>query len=126
MLRFVRSLVLGLLLGALVGLYMGWTQFPNETRNSSLSDLARAHRDEYLVMIAAGYANDADLSAALERLQRLEQKDIPTYLRESTDRIIQSSARDLADIALLAHLADGTGQLSEAMAPFLDARRERA
>ena len=126
MLRFIRSLVLGLLLGALLGLYMGWTQAPTETRSSSLGDLARAYQDEYLVMIAAGYAAEADISAAVERLNRLDHKDIPGLARESTQRIIQSSARDLADIALLAHLADGLGQLSEAMAPFLDARRERA
>ncbi len=126
MLRFIRSLILGLLIGALVGLYFGWIQFPGDARSSSLSDLARRYRDEYSVMVAAGYAADADVAGAVERLSRLGIEDAPTYFRETTERIINTSSRDLEDIGLLARLADGLGQLTMTIQPFLDVNGERA
>ena len=126
MLRFIRSLIFGLLIGALVGLYFGWIQFPTNARSSSLSDMAQHYRDEYSVMVAAGYAADADLAGAIERLSRLDIDDVPTYFRESTERIINTSSRDLDDIGLLAQLADGLGQLTLTMQPFLDVNGERA
>ena len=125
MLRLLRSLTLGLPLGALVGMYFGWALFPAEPRLSHLSDLSQPYRDEYSVMAAAGYASDADAQAAIARLSRLAIEDVPGALRARTERIILTSSRDLDDIALLAHLADGLGQSTETMQPFLGALRER-
>lgn len=126
MLRIFRSLLLGLLLGALVGLYFGWVQFPADSRSSALSDLAKRHRDDYIVMVAAGYAADDDLAGALERLRRLEIDDLGPYLRETTEAIIRSSARDLNDIRFLVALSAGLGQLTAPMEPFLDLSGARA
>lgn len=119
MLRFTRSLILGLLLGALAGLYFGWFPFPPDARSSKISDLAQRYRDEYTVMIAAGYAADRDAPGALERLSLLELEAIPVYLQRSAERIISTSARDLADIRLLVRLAHDLGALTPAMQPFL-------
>ena len=124
--RIIRSMILGLLLGAIVGLYFGWGHFPAESRNSGLSDLARPFRDDYIVMVAAGYAVDGDVEGASQRLSRLGIDDAPSAIRETTERIIRNSARGLADIGLLVHLADGLGQLTQPMQPFLDVNRERA
>lgn len=124
--RIIRSILLGLLLGATVGLYLGWAHFPAETRNRHLSELARPFRDDFIVMVAAGYAADGDIAGALQRLSRLGIDDVPSAVRESTERIIGGSARGLADIRLLVRLADGLGQLSPPMQPFLDANRGRA
>ncbi|MYE27815.1 MAG: hypothetical protein F4X87_11515 [Chloroflexi bacterium] len=118
MLRFARSLILGSLLGAIAGLYMGWIQFPSESRNSSMGDLSQRHRDDYTVMIAAGHAAARDVDGAVERLQRLELGDAGDRLRDSTERIIRTSARDLDDIRLLVQLAHDMGQLTPAMQPF--------
>ena len=120
MLRFARSLILGLLLGSLAGLYFGWIQFPPTARNSAISDLAQRYRDDYTVMIAAGYAADRDATGALERLGKLAVNDIPIYLRGTTERIISTSARGLNDIRLLVRLARDLGQLTPAMEPFID------
>lgn len=117
--RFTRSLLLGLLLGALAGLYFGWLQFPSDARNSAMPQLTQRYRDEYTVMIAAGYAVDRDLAGALERLSRLQIDDIPLYLLEATERIIGTSARSLVDIRLLVRLARDLGALTPAMEPFL-------
>ena len=118
--RFARSLILGLCLGALAGLYFGWHQRPPDARRSGLRDLTQPYRDEYTVMIAAGYAADHDAPGALERLGRLEADDIPAYLRRTTERVIGASARDVDDIRLLVRLAHDLGQLTPAMDAFLE------
>lgn len=117
--RIFRSLIFGLLIGTLAGLYFGWAQFPSDSRSSALSDLAGRYRDDYTVMIAAGFAADGDLPGAIERLQLLDIDDIPTFLRQTTERIISSAARDLQDIQLLVNLAGALGQLTVPMEPFL-------
>ncbi len=119
MLRFTRSLILGLLFGTLAGLYFGWIPFPPDSRSSKISELAQRYRDEYTVMIAAGYAADRDVPGALERLSLLELEAIPIYLQRSAERIISTSARDLDDIRLLVRLAHDLGLLTPAMQPFL-------
>lgn len=117
--RFLLSLTLGLLLGALAGAAIGWLNPPPATRNSSLSDLAQPHRDDYAIMIAGGYAHDSDLVGALERLRRLEIGDLASYLRATAERIINSGSRELDDIRVLAKLAAELGVATPAMAPFL-------
>lgn len=119
MLRFARSLILGLLFGTLAGLYFGWFPFPPDARSSTISELAQRYRDEYTVMIAAGYAADRDATGALERLSPLKLESIPAYLQRSTERIINTSARDLDDIRLLVGLAHDLDVLTPAMLPFL-------
>ena len=117
--RFLLSLTLGLLLGALAGAVIGWLNPPPAARNSSLSDLAQPHRDDYVIMIAAGYAHDGDLTGALERLRRLEIGDLASYLRTTAERIINSGSRELGDIRVLVWLAAELGGATPAMAPFL-------
>lgn len=117
--RFLLSLTLGLLLGALAGAAIGWLNPPPAARNSSLSDLAQPHRDDYAIMIAAGYAHDGDLTGALERLRRLEIGDLASYLRATVERIINSGSRKLDDIRVLAKLAAELGGATPAMLPFL-------
>lgn len=120
MLRIIRSLFLGLLIGSAVGLFFGWVQFPAAGRSSELSDLAQPYRDEYLVMIAAGYAVDADIAGASQRLSRFNAALDGPELRQSIERIITTSARDLDDILLLVELARDLGQLTAIMRPFLE------
>ena len=120
MLRVARSLILGLLLGAIAGLYLGWIQFPYQSRNSNMADLSQRYRDDYTVMIAAGYATARDVDGAIERLQRLEIGDVGDHLRVTTERIIRTSARGLDDIRLLVQLAHELGRLTPAMEPYWD------
>ena len=117
--RVIRSLLLGLLLGTAVGLFFGWVQFPAGGHSSALSDLAQTWRDEYVVMIAAGYAFDADIAGAAQRLSRFDAALSGPELRQTIDRIITTSARDLDDIYLLVALARDLGQLTATMRPFL-------
>lgn len=120
--RFLRSLLLGLILGGVFGLYLGWFQFPRDAYRGDMTELAQSFRDDYAVMIAAGYAADGDLQGALDRLSRLRVNDVPRYVQQLTDRVIASSARDIRDIRLLVALARGLGRLTPAMEPFLNLR----
>lgn len=117
--RVIRSLLLGLLVGTAVGLYFGWVQFPAGGHSSALSDLAQTYRDEYIVMVAAGYAFDSDIAGAAQRLSRVHADLAGRELRQTIDRIITTSARDLDDIYLLVALARDLGQLTATMRPFL-------
>lgn len=118
--RFVQFWLPGLVLGGLLGLYLGWFQFPRESFRGGMTELAQSFRDDYAVMIAAGYAADGDLPGALDRLSRLRVDDVARYVQRLTDSVIVSSSRDIRDIRLLVALARGLGRLTPAMEPFLD------
>ena len=117
MLRFVISLVVGLIIGAAVGLYLGWVQFPKEYINSPASSLADQYKDEYIVMIAAGYLKDHDLGGAVERLRILGVPNVPAYVQDVTERFITTS-RDAKDISYLVALSAGLGRLTPIMQPY--------
>jgi hypothetical protein len=115
--RFFFSLLVALILGALIGLYIGWVQFPAQTIDSPASALAQRYKDEYTVMVAEGYRADSDLGGALERLRLLSVENIPAYVQETAERFITNS-RDLEDIRALVLLAEGVGRLTPIMQPY--------
>jgi ABC-type antimicrobial peptide transport system permease subunit len=115
--RFLISMLVGILIGLLSGLFIGWVVAPTEYVNSPMTALAQRWRDEYTVMIAAGYAVDGDLNGALERLRRLGVPNVPQYVQEITERYITNS-RSVADIRLLVRLAEGFGRLTPLMQDF--------
>ena len=117
--RFLRSLILGLFIGAVFGLYFGWLRFPSEYRSSEMSELEQRYKDDYTIMTAAGYAYDSDAAAAVERLERLGVEDAAGYVQHTAERVIIASSRSLSDIRLLIGLADGLGRLTPMMKPFL-------
>jgi hypothetical protein len=117
MLRILISLLVGLVLGALVGLYLGWVQFPVQFVNSPASSLAEQYKDEYVVMIAAGYLKDGDLGGALERLRLLNVPNIPAYVQDVAERYITNS-RDVNDITYLVALSESLGRLTPIMQPY--------
>lgn len=118
--RALRSLLLGLIIGAVIGLYLGWVEYPQRPYRSDISELAQSYRDDYLVMIAAGYSADGDLSGALARLGYLDVDDIAVYVQRQTERVISTAARDIRDIRLLVALAGAMRRLTPVMEPFLD------
>src|SRR4030095_6060020 len=97
MLRFVISIIIGLALGALIGLYLGWVQFPVQFVNSPASSLSERAKNDYMVMIAAGYLKDGDLGGAVERLRLLGVPNIPAYVQQVTESYI-SNSQDVNDI----------------------------
>ena len=118
--RALRSLMLGLIIGVIIGLYLGWVEFPQRPYRSDISELAQSYRDDYLVMIAAGYAADGDLAGAIARLHYLGVDDIAAYVQGQTERIISTAARDIRDIRLLVALSGAMRRLTPIMEPFLE------
>jgi hypothetical protein len=117
MLRFLISLILGLLVGTGIGLYLGWVQFPVQFVDSPASALAQRYKDDYTVMIAAGFLDDGDATGAVERLRLLDVDNVPAYVQDVTERFITSS-RDIDDIRNLVALSEGLGRLTPIMQPY--------
>jgi hypothetical protein len=117
MLRFLISLLLGLAAGALIGLYLGWVQFPVQYVDSPAQNLNQSFKDEYTVMVAGGYLNDGDVNGAVERLRVLGVENIPAYVQEVTERYI-SNSRNVDDIRSLVALSQSLGRLTPIMEPY--------
>jgi hypothetical protein len=117
MLRFLISLITGLVLGALIGLYLGWVQFPVQFVNSPASSLSERAKNDYMVMVAAGYLEDGDLGGAVERLRLLGVPNIPAYVQQVTENYI-SNSQDVDDISYLVALAEAVGRLTPIMQPY--------
>lgn len=115
--RFILSLLFGLLVGVGFGLYLGWGPFPVEYLNSAAPALSDRHKEEYTVMVAAGYLADGDATGAVERLRVLGVDNVPAYVQEVTERYITNS-RDVDDIQQLVGLAEGLGRLTTIMEPY--------
>lgn len=115
--RFLISLLVGLVIGSLAGIYIGWVQFPVEYVNSPASALAARYRDDYTVMVAQGYTTDRDIASALERLQMLDEENIPEYVQRITERYI-SNSRDVDDTLALIALSEGLGRLTQLMQEY--------
>ncbi|MCU0476238.1 MAG: hypothetical protein MUC99_09040 [Anaerolineae bacterium] len=117
MLRFLVSLGLGALLGLGVGLYLGWVQFPLEYINSPISALDPKYRDEYTVMVAQGFQDDADSVAAIQRLRVLGIENVPEYVFGQAERYITNS-RSPVEIQALIALSEGLGRTSPLFEPY--------
>jgi len=117
MLRIVVSLIAALLVGAGVGLYLGWVVFPAQAAVSPAAALATTYQDEYTVMVAAAWLVDRDTTAALDRLRLLAVPNIPAYVQDVTERYITKS-RSIEDIRLLVALSEGLGRLTPIMEPY--------
>jgi hypothetical protein len=117
MTRFLASLLGGLILGGLLGLFFGWGVFPVEYVDSPARDLAQRYKDDYTVMVAQGYLSDGDTQGALERLRLLEVENVPAYVQEVTERYITNS-RSPEDIYALVALSEALGRLTPIMQPF--------
>lgn len=117
MLRFVISLIIGLAVGALIGLYLGWVQFPVQFVNSPASSLSERAKNDYMVMIAAGYLEDGDLGSAVDRLRLLGVPNIPAYVQQVTETYI-SNSQNVNDISYLVALSEALGRMTPIMQPY--------
>lgn len=104
--RALFLVLAGLALGIALGLAAGWTVWPVEYASAPLSALDEATRKDMIVMIAAAYAADGDLEAALSALDDLAPGD-PGMV----NRTLLEQSRAGAGAATLAAL----GRLSAAL-----------
>jgi hypothetical protein len=115
--RILISIIIGLLLGVVAGLYLGWELFPPEFKNSPINDLTKQYQDEYTVLIASGYMADNDAQGAIERLRVLGIENAPAHVQELTEQYITNSG-DLQNIRYLVNLSTGLGRFTPIMEPY--------
>ncbi len=112
-------ILLGLALGAGLGLAVGWVFWPTEFTDANPAVLDDGYRRDYVQLIADSYALDSNLAAAQQRIGDLGE-DGPQYvLAVLIDMILRQE--DETAIRRLARLANDIGQYTPAMAPYLAA-----
>ncbi len=117
--RFLIALALGAFIGVVIGLLLGWVQFPVQTINSPIRNLSALDKARYVVMVAEGYEVDGDLPQAIDRIQLLGVSDVPSYVRTLTEGMIsESGTGDASDIRHLVALSQALGELTAPMQPF--------
>jgi hypothetical protein len=114
--RNVITLILGLVVGALVGIGVGWL-VPIQDVGASIDKLSSESKAEYTVMIGAAYAVDGDWDTAQARLGELGEQDPAGYVVALTERYI-AQGRDPNDIRNLVRLAARFGYLTPPMQPY--------
>jgi len=112
-------ILLGLALGAGLGLAVGWVFWPTEFTDANPAVLDDGYRRDYVQLIADSYALDNNLAVAQQRIGDLGE-DGPQYvLAVLIDMILRQE--DETAIRRLARLANDIGQYTPAMAPYLAA-----
>ena len=118
--RVVGWIALGLLIGAVLGLVIGWVVWPIEYVEADPTVLEDSYFDDYVLMIASAYSLDEDLNIARRRLSSLGLEDLDGwYLSFTVDQILGDA--DETDVVFLVKLADDLGLYSPVMEPYLPA-----
>ncbi len=115
-------ILLGLVIGAGLGLAIGWVFWPTEFTDANPTVLQDRYRRDYVQLIADGYALDNNLGLAQQRIEDLGE-DGPQYVLEVLIEMILRQEDENA-VRRLTRLANDIGQYTPAMAPFLSATPE--
>jgi hypothetical protein len=116
--------IFGLLLGAGMGLWIGWGIAPVEYTDTDLSYLHPNYRDDYILMVSEAYALDGDLETARARMALLS---LPDPAQALADRAEKAISQDTAPsyIRALVRLSVVMGAQRESFDPFLPSLDER-
>jgi len=98
----------GIIVGLLAGLFVGWVLWPVQYTDTDISDLKPVYQDEYILMVSAAYTASGDLGQARARLARLNDPDPARRVALLAETLIARSA-DPGDIECLVNLADALG-----------------
>lgn len=119
--RTIIMLLLGLAVGAGLGLYIGWVVAPTELTDVSPAALDETAQQDYLQLVAAAYWRDDNLAAARQRLGSLGRTDLLDWLRATAvDAILRGEEEP--KIRQLVYLASSLGLDSPAFAPYVPAK----
>ena len=108
---------MGLLLGAGLGLLLGWVVWPTQFTEANPTVLEEKYQRDYTLMTASAYWVDGDLEYASKRLESLGKEDYLSWYRGLTIDAILNEA-DETQIVHLVKLATDLGIYSPAMEPF--------
>ncbi|MCA9995682.1 MAG: hypothetical protein KDE56_08050 [Anaerolineales bacterium] len=111
--RWVGWITAGVLLGAAVGLYVGWVAWPVEYSEANPAVLQETYRQDYLLMVATVYGDNGDLALAEARLDGMGTNGRSLLLDTLLNMIVREAPE--ADLVLLARLARDVGLTSPAV-----------
>ncbi len=118
---FKRALLVflaGIVLGAGLGLYLGWVAVPVRLVDVVPGDLEAPYQEDYLRLIAATYQMDGNQALAQSRVLSLNRSDWRGWiLQEAVDAVLTDPAG--LETRQLVLLADALGIESPAFAPYL-------
>ncbi len=117
MVKHIFLVFIGVLIGAAIGLYLGWVAWPTEFTDANPAALNNVERRDYALMTAVVYADTHDLQTARRRAASLGEDGEAAYFSITMDSILRSD--NAAEIQLFVELADALGHTSPAMEPFL-------
>ena len=117
MVKNIFYVIIGLVLGAALGLYLGWVAWPTEFTGANPAALSPDYRHDYALITAVSYANDHDLETARRRVASLGSDGQAYYFSLTMDAILR--ADNETEIRQFVELAADLGLDSPALAPFL-------
>jgi hypothetical protein len=109
----------GIVAGLILGLLLTWQVWPVEYYDTDPIDLRQEHKDDYVVMIAAAYAQDRDLGLASLRLGQLGLEDTKQSVLGLFQRYGEAGYSE--ETRSLAQLAYDLGVTDVALLPYLQA-----
>jgi hypothetical protein len=117
--RAVLALLLvGAAVGVGLGFLVGWGLWPVEYYDTDPVDLKHEHKEEYVVLVSAGFALNGDLEQAQDRLAKLEEEDVAQVVAEVAQRYLEEG-RDPTTTRNVVMLADALGSSTEVMLAYV-------
>lgn len=115
--RIIVGLLVGLGLGALVGVIFGWL-VPLGDVSAGFPELHPVYKVEYAVMVSTAYAANDDWDMLQARLGLLEEPDPAAFVVQVTEQAI-ADGRNPDDIRNLVRVAARFGYTTPVMIPYL-------
>jgi hypothetical protein len=102
--------VVGIAIGVVLGVAIGWWLWPVTYTNTSPTALREDYHDEYVLMVATAYEVEGDRDRARERLALLDPEEPSAPVVGLGQRLIEEggSEEDIARLARLARALDAT------------------
>jgi hypothetical protein len=114
----ILFVIAGVVVGLCVGLFITWQVWPVQYYDTDPVDLRQEHKDDYVVMIAAAYAQDGDLDSATSRLEKLGFEDARQTVLGLFQRYGEAGYRE--ETQSLARLAYDLGVTDVALLPYIE------
>lgn len=115
--RALLVLLIGLGIGMLGGVVLGWFQPIGDT-TAGFEKLHPDYKADYTVMVGASYAANGDWDLAQQRLGRLAEPDPAAYVVVLAEQYI-AEGRNPTDIRNLVRMAARFGYTTSPMGPYL-------
>jgi hypothetical protein len=117
-LLLLGSIALISLIGLIASLALVVAAGSQDEAGVSVADLGVHQKEDYIVLVAAAYAQDLDLEKAQESLDRLQAPNPAHWVAEVADKYIQEG-EDAQDTQNLVRLAGALGVVSPSMVAHL-------